>query len=237
MTREQDRHLGVIDSRRTREADRRAIWSWCGYPDRKADASKPRRRAGRAGAGTRRAFLGARSQSAVGGRRTSRAAALAPTELAESLLRPPIECRRLRDARRRCSTIASTSRAATWSSQARTPEQVERLRMQNEKIRMRSDEFREMQRVIRANPPRRIRCRRRRRRAALVARAEALHRKPFHAQPRPDRDARARRARCRSGRSGIRNSRSPRRGARVPRFATIAGLKTDFPRGGDDRGR
>ena len=33
--------------------------------------------------------------------------------------------------------------------QARTPEQVERLRVQSEKIRMRSDEFREMQRVIR----------------------------------------------------------------------------------------
>jgi exoribonuclease-2 len=32
---------------------------------------------------------------------------------------------------------------------ARTPEQVERLRVQTEKIRMRSDEFREMQRVIR----------------------------------------------------------------------------------------
>lgn len=32
---------------------------------------------------------------------------------------------------------------------ARAPEQVERLRMQEEKIRMRSDEFREMQRVIR----------------------------------------------------------------------------------------
>ena len=33
--------------------------------------------------------------------------------------------------------------------QARTPEQVERRRVQAEKIRMRSDEFREMQRVIR----------------------------------------------------------------------------------------
>ncbi|HVN27872.1 MAG TPA: RNB domain-containing ribonuclease [Candidatus Binataceae bacterium] len=33
--------------------------------------------------------------------------------------------------------------------QARTPEQVERLRVQSERIRMRSDEFREMQRVIR----------------------------------------------------------------------------------------
>jgi exoribonuclease-2 len=112
--------------------------------------------------------------------------------------------------------------------QARTPEQVERLRVQAEKIRMRSDEFREMQRVIRqilhgasnASPEEA---------APLVAKLKPYIENPFTRsrdltamleQAVPDIDP-AEAAFEILDRLGEAPS--------LPRFATIAGVKTEFP--------
>ncbi len=111
--------------------------------------------------------------------------------------------------------------------EARTPEQVERLRVQAEKIRMRSDEFREMQRVIRqilhgasdASPEEA---------APLIAKLKPYIENPFTRsrdltalleQAVPDIDP-AEAAFEILDRLGEAPS--------LPRFATIAGLKTDF---------
>jgi len=112
--------------------------------------------------------------------------------------------------------------------QARTPEQVERLRLQAEKIRMRSDEFREMQRVIRqilhgasdASPDEA---------APLVAKLRPYIENPFtrsrdltamleQAAPEVEPVEAAFEILDRLGEA-----------PKLPRFATIAGLKPDFP--------
>ena len=112
--------------------------------------------------------------------------------------------------------------------QARTPEQVERLRVQAEKIRMRSDEFREMQRVIRqilhgasdASPEES---------APLVAKLKPYIENPFtrsrdltamleQAAPEVEPVEAAFEILDRLGEAPT-----------LPRFATIAGLKPDFP--------
>jgi len=112
--------------------------------------------------------------------------------------------------------------------QARAPEQVERLRMQEEKIRMRSEEFREMQRVIRqilhgaseASPEEA---------APIVAKLKPYIENPFtrsrdltaileHAAPDVEPVEAAFEILDRLGEAPS-----------LPRFATIAGVKTDFP--------
>jgi exoribonuclease-2 len=112
--------------------------------------------------------------------------------------------------------------------EARTPEQVERLRVQAEKIRMRSDEFREMQRVIKqilhgasdASPEEA---------APLVAKLKPYIENPFTRsrdltamleQAAPDIEP-VEAAFEILDRLGEASS--------LPRFATIAGLKPDFP--------
>jgi exoribonuclease-2 len=111
--------------------------------------------------------------------------------------------------------------------EARTPEQVERLRVQVEKIRMRSDEFREMQRVIRqilhgasnASPEEA---------APLLAKLNPYIENPFtrsrditamleQAAPDTDPVEAAFEILDRLGEA-----------PKLPRFATIAGLKTGF---------
>jgi len=112
--------------------------------------------------------------------------------------------------------------------QARTPEQVERLRVQAEKIRMRSDEFREMQRVIRqvlhgafnASPEEA---------APLVAKLKPYIENPFTR----NRDLTAMLEQAAPDIEPVeaafeildRLGEAPK----LPRFATIAGLKPDFP--------
>jgi exoribonuclease-2 len=112
--------------------------------------------------------------------------------------------------------------------EARTPEQVERLRVQAEKIRMRSDEFREMQRVIRqilhgasdASPEEA---------APLVAKLKPYIENPFTRS----RDLTAMLEQAASDIEPVeaafeildRLGEAPK----LPRFATIAGLKNDFP--------
>jgi exoribonuclease-2 len=112
--------------------------------------------------------------------------------------------------------------------QARTPEQVERLRVQAEKIRMRSDEFREMQRVIRqilhgASDPSPEEG------APLVAKLKPYIENPFtrsrdltamleQAAPDIEPVEAAFEILDRLGEAPM-----------LPRFATIAGLKPDFP--------
>ena len=112
--------------------------------------------------------------------------------------------------------------------EARTPEQVERLRVQAEKIRMRSDEFREMQRVIKqilhgasnASPEEA---------APLVAKLRPYIENPFtrsrdlsamleQAAPDIEPVEAAFEILDRLGEAPM-----------LPRFATIAGLKPDFP--------
>ncbi len=112
--------------------------------------------------------------------------------------------------------------------EARAPEQVERLRVQAEKIRMRSDEFREMQRVIRqilhgasnASPDEA---------APLVAKLKPFIENPFTRS----RDVIAMLEQAASDIEPVeaafeildRLGEAPK----LPRFATIAGLKSDFP--------
>jgi exoribonuclease-2 len=112
--------------------------------------------------------------------------------------------------------------------EARTPEQVERLRVQAEKIRMRSDEFREMQRVIRqilhgasnASPEEA---------APLVAKLKPYIENPFTRS----RDLTAMLEQAAPDIEPVeaafeildRVGEAPK----LPRFATIAGLKPDFP--------
>ncbi len=112
--------------------------------------------------------------------------------------------------------------------EARTPEQVERLRVQAEKIRMRSDEFREMQRVIRqilhgasnASPEEA---------APLVAKLKSYIENPFTRS----RDLTAMLEQAAPDIEPVeaafeildRVGEAPK----LPRFATIAGLKPDFP--------
>jgi exoribonuclease-2 len=112
--------------------------------------------------------------------------------------------------------------------QARTPEQVERLRVQAEKIRMRSDEFREMQRVIKqilhgasdALPEEA---------APLVAKLQPYIENPFTRS----RDLTAMLEQAAPDIEPVeaafeildRLGEAPK----LPRFATIAGLKPDFP--------
>src|ERR1019366_2004895 len=111
--------------------------------------------------------------------------------------------------------------------EARTPEQVERLRVQAEKIRMRSDEFREMQRVIRqilhgasdASPEEA---------APLVAKLKPYIENPFTRS----RDLTAMLEQAAPDIEPVeaafeildRLGEAPK----LPRFATIAGLKPDF---------
>ncbi len=111
--------------------------------------------------------------------------------------------------------------------EARTPEQVERLRVQAEKIRMRSDEFREMQRVIRqilhgasdASPEES---------APLVAKLKPYIENPFTRS----RDLTAMLEQAAPDIEPVeaafeildRLGEAPK----LPRFATIAGLKPDF---------
>ena len=115
--------------------------------------------------------------------------------------------------------------------EARTPEQVERLRVQAEKIRMRSDEFREMQRVIRqilhgasnASPEEA---------APLVAKLKSYIENPFTRS----RDLTAMLEQAAPDIEPVeaafeildRVGEAPK----LPRFATIAGLKTGFPGSG-----
>jgi len=112
--------------------------------------------------------------------------------------------------------------------EARTPEQVERLRVQAEKIRMRSDEFREMQRVIKqilhgasdASPEEA---------APLVAKLKPYIENPFTRS----RDLTAMLEQAAPDIEPVeaafeildRLGEAPS----LPRFATIAGLKPDFP--------
>ena len=110
----------------------------------------------------------------------------------------------------------------------RAPEQVQRLKLQEEKIRMRSDEFREMQRVIRqilhgasdASPQEA---------APIVAKLRPYVENPFirsrdltalleQAAPEVDPVEAAFEILDRLGEA-----------PRLPRFATVAGLKMDFP--------
>ena len=112
--------------------------------------------------------------------------------------------------------------------QAREPEQVERLRVQEQKIRMRSDEFREMQRVIRqilhgapdVSPEEA---------APIVAKLRPYIENPFtrsrdltsvleHAAPDVEPVEAAFEILDRLGEA-----------PKLPRFATIAGLRMDFP--------
>jgi len=111
--------------------------------------------------------------------------------------------------------------------QARTPEQVERLRVQAEKIRMRSDEFREMQRVIRqilhgasnVTPEEA---------APLVTKLKSYIENPFTRsrdltamleQAAPD---------IEPAEAAFEILDRLGEAPRLPRFATIAGLKTEF---------
>ncbi len=112
--------------------------------------------------------------------------------------------------------------------EARTPEQVERLRVQAEKIRMRSDEFREMQRVIRqilhgASDASSEEA------APLVAKLKPYIENPFTRS----RDLTAMLEQAAPDIEPVeaafeildRLGEAPS----LPRFATIAGLKNDFP--------
>ncbi len=111
--------------------------------------------------------------------------------------------------------------------EARSPEQVERLRVQAEKIRMRSDEFREMQRVIRqilhgASNATAEEA------APLVAKLKPYIENPFTRsrdltamleQAAPD---------IESVEAAFEILDRLREAPQLPRFATIAGLKADF---------
>jgi exoribonuclease II len=111
--------------------------------------------------------------------------------------------------------------------EARSPEQVERLRVQAEKIRMRSDEFREMQRVIRqilhgASNATAEEA------APLVAKLKPYIENPFTRsrdlsamleQAAPD---------IEPVEAAFEILDRLREAPKLPRFATIAGLKADF---------
>ena len=110
----------------------------------------------------------------------------------------------------------------------RTPEQVERLRIQNDRIRARSDDYRKIQKHLRdvlngaVMPPADEA-------AALSRRAVALSQESVHAQPRHDADAHAGGARRRSRRSSFRNSRTPRRAAARYRVSHLSpGSRDEF---------